>query len=427
VETHIMILKKQAYLLKNKIQHYAWGAKNEYAYIPRLLGITPERDKPYAELWMGVHPNAPSEVEINGTTYLLDQVIKQHPIEMLGKSVAKKFSRSFPFLLKVLSAEEALSIQVHPNKEQAKILHKKDPKHYPDDNHKPEIAIALDSHLAIVGFKPYPELTETFNKYPEIILFSGEDNYFHFKKAKSKAEQKKWLKNIYASLMKKSITHPEALQKVIAQLADKLDHSHYPLSKEEEYFLQLKKKYPCDVGLFSIFLFNLVELRAGKAIFLDAGVPHAYLKGNIIECMANSDNVIRAGLTAKFKDMETLVDILTYRMEAIPVLGKNSNQKEIIYPTSIPEFQITRWKLDSGQELSIKTNDKPAILLIIEGEILFRCDNEYTSVNEKEKRARASLAPTIFYKGQAIFIPAFLGEYTVIAQNSALLFKATVP
>jgi mannose-6-phosphate isomerase len=418
-----MILKKQPYLLKNKIQHYAWGGKGENAYIPKLLGISPERDKPYAELWMSAHPNAPSEVEINGTTYLLDQMIKQHPIEMLGKSTAKKFSRSFPFLLKVLSAEEALSIQVHPNKKQAKILHKKNPKHYPDNNHKPEIAIALDSHLAIVGFKPYPELIESLNKYPEIILFTGEDNYFHFKKAKAKSEQKKWLKNIYASLMKKSIAHPEALQKLITQLADKLDHSHCPFSREEEYFLELKKKYPCDVGLFSIFFCNLVELRAGEAIFLDAGVPHAYLKGNIIECMANSDNVVRAGLTPKFKDVQTLVDILTYDMKTVEILGKNNKSNTMIYKTPATEFEITRITLTRGSKVIQETGDKPAILLVIEGEILFSCD----SVNEKEKRARASLAPTIFYKGQAVFIPAFLKQYQIIVQSDALIFKAEVP
>ena len=147
--------------MKNKIQHYALGGKGESAYIPRLIGIIPERDKPYAELWMGVHPNAPSYVEIDHSFILLDQLIRENPEEMLGKSVSNTYSNSLPFLLKVLSAEEALSIQVHPTKEQAKILHQKDSKFYPDDNHKPEIAIALDSHLAIVGFKPYPELVDT--------------------------------------------------------------------------------------------------------------------------------------------------------------------------------------------------------------------------------------------------------------------------
>jgi mannose-6-phosphate isomerase len=407
-----MSLKKQPYLLKNKIQHYAWGSENENAYIPRLLGIAPEMNKPYAELWMGVHPNAPSEAAADDHFILLDQLIKDYPIQTLGKPVARHFSNTLPFLFKVLSVRDALSIQVHPNKKQAKILHQKDPENYPDANHKPEIAIALDSLLTLVGFKPYPDLIDTFNKYPEIKQFIGEDHYLPFNKAKTNSEQKKQLKNSYSVLMKKSIVYPEILGIYVTQLENRLSQVNYPLNLTEKYFLKLKKEYPCDAGLFSLFLFNLIEIRAGEAIFLNAGIPHSYLKGNIVECMANSDNVVRAGLTPKFKDVETLTDILTYEMRSVTILGKNKHQTEIIYQTGVPEFQITRWRLTNGQELNKNTSDKPAIMLIIEGDIIFNWD-------DKNKNT--------YHKGQAIFIPAFLKQYQIMAQSDALIFKAAVP
>ena len=153
--------------LLNKIQHYAWGARNEQAFIAKLLQLEVEKDKPYAELWMGTHPNAPSAVEINDQEKIpLDRFIKQFPKEVLGQKVIERFGVQLPFLFKVLSAGEALSIQAHPNKEQAAMLHQRDPEHYPDDNHKPEIAIALDQLTALVGFRPLTAVSYTHLTLP---------------------------------------------------------------------------------------------------------------------------------------------------------------------------------------------------------------------------------------------------------------------
>ena len=135
-------IQPQPYKLFNKVQNYDWGTKNEDAFIPKFLGVKPEKDLPYGELWIGAHPKAPSEIEIEGIKYSLNWVIDNFPEEVLGKDVANIFGGKLPFLLKVLSAAQALSIQLHPNKKQAEILHAKDPINYPDDNHKPEIAIA---------------------------------------------------------------------------------------------------------------------------------------------------------------------------------------------------------------------------------------------------------------------------------------------
>ena len=162
------------YKLKNKIQNYEWGTKNNKAFIPGFLGIPAEPDVPYAELWIGAHPKAPSEIEIDGILYPLNKVIEQFPVERLGQYASEKFGNKFPYLLKVLSAARALSIQTHPNKKQAVKLHAADPVNYPDDNHKPEIAIALDSLTAIAGFRPVIDIIANLKKYPQLQKFASE-------------------------------------------------------------------------------------------------------------------------------------------------------------------------------------------------------------------------------------------------------------
>ncbi len=155
---------RRPFKLLNKIQHYDWGTTNDNAFIPHLLGFSAVRDLPYAELWIGAHPSAPSDIVLQGRQSPLNKVIHDFPLEILGEYVARRFDNRFPFLLKVLSAARALSIQTHPDKEQAGKLHAADPAHYPDDNHKPEIAIALDSLTAIAGFRPPKDIAGTLRR-----------------------------------------------------------------------------------------------------------------------------------------------------------------------------------------------------------------------------------------------------------------------
>ena len=166
-------IEARPYLLKNSIQHYAWGTRGNQAFIPNLLGFKPEPGIPYAELWIGAHPKAPSNIVVGEMVVPLDQWINAYPAQILGSKVANKFSNQLPFLFKVLYASESLSIQVHPNKAQANALHMRDPIHYPDANHKPELAIALDSLTALMGIKPFADIQETLRRYPEIADFIG--------------------------------------------------------------------------------------------------------------------------------------------------------------------------------------------------------------------------------------------------------------
>lgn len=403
--------KARPYLLKGKIQNYAWGTKNDDAFIPKFLEEGIEKDKPYAELWMGAHPKAPSEILIDDTYYNLDELINKFPKEILGQQVYNAFEK-LPFLFKVLSAGEALSIQAHPNKEQAKKLNAKDPEHYPDDNHKPEIAIALSDLTALAGFKTFDQLIDTLEGYPEITGFIGREILEEMKSGLNLSEekQKPFVKMMYSSLMKRSLSHKDELLRAIENLDARLSQES-DLTPTEKMFFELRKIYPgADSGLFSLFLLKMVRLKQGQGIFLKAGLPHAYLKGNIVECMANSDNVVRAGLTPKFQDVDTLVDILTYETSPIKLQDGELKDGELIYNTPVPEFKISRIDLEQGVTIQQSINSIQ-IFLVTDGKIII----SWKDGSEE------------FSKGQSVLIPGNLNSFKIETKKSATIFKVLVP
>jgi mannose-6-phosphate isomerase len=400
------------YLLTNQFRPYAWGTREEDAFIPRLLGIAAEADTPYAELWMGAHPNAPSQAVIDGTPVSLRQLIAHHPREILGEAVAERFSGELPFLFKVLSTAEALSIQAHPTKEQARLLHARDPEHYPDDNHKPELAVALDSLTALVGFKPFPHVLRALERYPELADFVGAEVVDGARDAREAPpqEQQSRLRALYATLVARSVAHADELVASTGRLAERL--STGDAREEERLFLEMRGKYSgADVGLFTIFLLNLMHLETGQGIFIKADIPHAYLKGNIVECMANSDNVVRAGLTPKFKDVETLVDILTYEMGPPPIIAGDAGAAEIVYRTPATEFQVSRLRMQPGQERAESTGGGPQIMLVTAGDVLIGWEG----------------GEAAFGRGQSVLLPAFLGGFELKVPAPSELFRVQVP
>jgi mannose-6-phosphate isomerase len=405
------------YRLENHIQPYVWGSRGKGAFIPRFLGLVGEPDRPYAELWIGAHPKAPSDVLL-GARVSLQDLIASYPMEILGEAVAERFSGRLPFLFKVLSAAEALSIQAHPNKEQAGALHAQDPEHYPDANHKPEVAVVLDSLTALVGFKSWSGMREALERYPEVASFVGGEVCDELQQARnpSHAEQGALVRRVFSTLIQRSITAERELLASINHLAERLVNSRDTLIKEEQLFLDLRRIYTgADVGLFAIFLLNLIHLEKGQGIFTHAGIPHAYLQGNIVECMANSDNVVRVGLTPKFKDAETLIEILDYEPKPISILGGNPDREEVIYQAPVSEFQVSRWRLGPGRARREATQNKPEVLLVTQGEVLISWG------------AGSGSGEEAFQRGQSVLIPALLEEFRVEAQSPAELFKVEVP
>lgn len=447
------MLQPQPYKLINIIQHYDWGTKGKNAFIPKLLNVKPENDKPYAELWMGSHPNASSKIFIVGKEIELAEIIRQYPNEMLGTKTAKQFSNTLPFLFKVLSANEALSIQVHPNKKRAIALHKKDHVNYPDANQKLEIAIALDSLTALVGFKPLKQIIKTFQDYPEIVKFIGERfinsiliknlktvktvdmrkfnivlgginpaengntyipmNRFNGLQVLSEDSQKKFVRNIFSRLLKESVSNKKGLKSSIGGLRQRLAKKRNP-TEVEKYFLELHKKYPIDVGLLILFFLNLVHLKRGEAIFTKPGAPHAYLKGNILECMSNSDNVIRAGLTSKHKDIDSLLKVLRYDLSYPKILRGKKTKNSFVYKTDAKEFEVQIFTSNKN-ELKFDNQVGPRILLVLEGAIKFLFMNGAKTKSEK------------ILKGESVLLPSILSNFKITSEKTSRFVLVSVP
>jgi mannose-6-phosphate isomerase len=170
-----------------------------------------------------------------------------------------------------------------------------------------------------------------------------------------------------------------------------------------------------DIGLFSLLFFNILSLKSGQGIFIDAGVPHAYIHGNIVECMANSDNVVRAGLTNKFKDVETLLDIMTYRFEKFSIINKEQSDGEVVYRTSAKEFEVTAYHGSAVCDLSLSTALSPVVVLITEGSVTIRWDGEGKSREQ------------LFERGESFLLPSMLGECRLSSPSPVRFFSVRVP
>ena len=410
-------VEARPYLLQNSIQHYAWGTRGNQAFIPNLLGFDPEPGLPYAELWIGAHPKAPSHVVIGETAVPLDQWINAYPVQILGSKSANKFSNKLPFLFKVLSAREPLSIQVHPNKAQANALYSHDPIHYPDANHKPELAIALDSLTALMGIKSFAELQEALKRYPEIANFIGKRVCTKVLNPATLDPQRQQIliQTLFSTLIRNSIDYEKELVRAIAHLAERLGKSS-SLEEIEILFLSLRaESRGPDVGLFVMFLLNLVHLKEGQGLYTDAGTPHAYIKGNIVECMANSDNVVRVGLTDKFTDPENLINVIDYSPAPLSVLGNNLDLEEKVYHTPAAEFCVSRLNLSSAAERQETTENGPKLFLVTKGTVAVR----WNSSSEDGR--------LILQQGQSVLIPACLREFRLSTEASVELFRVEVP
>jgi len=389
----------KAYILTNKIQHYEWGEHGESAFIAKLLDMRGVGENtPLAEMWMGTHPLGTSELNYGGKPALLSDLVQRYPVEILGQRVASAFVSQFPFLLKVLSANEPLSIQLHPSKEQAQVLRQKYPTHYPDSNHKPEIAIALEHLQALAGLRDARQIAALVAEYPALRDFVEFDTF-------SDLPKRRQPKLAFQALLRNSITRLGEMTQVIDQVAARI-HQKSRLSYREKLFLRMSSKYPGDVGLLALFFLKLHSLGKGQAMFIPAGVPHAYLKGNIIECMASSDNVIRAGLTKKFNDIPTLLSVVTDR----PVVLYSPDAPSYVYRAPVSEFRVSKLALETGQKIS-ERNDGVRVLLVLSGRLRLA----WADGNLEAGR------------GQAVLAPASLEQIEIECLEACEIFKADVP
>jgi mannose-6-phosphate isomerase len=395
------------FLLENSIQHYPWGTRGKNAYIPRLLGLDVESDTtPFAELWIGTHPSAPSKVILDSDKdMLLSELISKYPTEILGASVRDAFNGQLPFLLKVLSAREILSIQMHPNKKQALELHKQDPKNYPDTNHKPEIAIVLDSLMALVGLIDDRELRSVIKRYPELRTVLSYDH-----------NPGQTVEMAFKNLLQWAEQDPSSISDAIDKIRNRLLRKQkFFLLRKEKIFLEYSTEYPGDVGLLTIFLLNLYTFSKNQAMFTPPDIPHAYVRGNIVECMASSDNVVRVGLTNKYKDVKSLLKILDPRQSPKIFHSGPKFFKKQTYSVPTPEYRVTRQLLLPSQEVVDRGNGSLRIFLVIKGALQL----EWQTKNET---ARFELR-----KGQSALVPAILDELVIHSSEVTECFRVDVP
>ncbi|MBA0715552.1 hypothetical protein Golax_014442, partial [Gossypium laxum] len=316
--------------LRAWVQNYEWGRSGAEAEVARLLALNTgaeiDPNKPYAEFWMGTHESGPNvlveeegeeeeEEEKEQQDVGLKEWIEKNP-KVLGHKVLEKWGSDLPFLFKVLSVGKALSIQAHPDKELAKELHKMKPNLYKDANHKPEMALAITEFRALCGFITLQELKAVLEDVPEIVELVGTASAKQVMDIDERGgdtadKAKTALRSVFTQLMSAS---KEMTTKAISKLKSRLllQSQLRSLTEKEELVLQLEKQYPGDIGVLSAFFFNYVKLKPGEALYLAANEPHAYLSGDCVECMATSDNVVRAGLTPKHRDIQTLCSMLTY-------------------------------------------------------------------------------------------------------------------
>ncbi|KAF4630548.1 hypothetical protein G7Y89_g7592 [Cudoniella acicularis] len=384
------------------VNSYDWGKVGKDSAAAKFAAATPaddfsiQEDKPYAELWMGTHPSNPSK-DLTTKRTLLDLV--QDNQALMSKEVSERFENKLPFLFKVLSIGKALSIQAHPNKKLAEQLHKRDSKNYPDDNHKPEMTIAITPFDGLCGFRPLAEISHFLSTIPALKKLVGSEAETYqsaikgqetSQKKEDEDKNKKALQKAFGALMSSKKEEIEAASKELVEAAGK-EGSDFaagggPANNGKELadlVIRLNKQFPGDIGLFVLFFLNYVKLEVGEAMFLKADDIHAYLSGDIIECMAASDNVVRAGFTPKFKDVDTLISMLTYnyapieeqKMEPVdyPYVtlnrdGYSSGSGAILYDPPIEEFSVVKTDLKKkGAKATFEQIAGPSIFICTSG------------------------------------------------------------
>jgi mannose-6-phosphate isomerase len=398
------------YSLTGVIQHYAWGGRD---FLPELLEVPNISDRPFAEYWLGVHPGGPARVSLDhGAHTGLPDLIRSDARRYLGDKTFEGFG-AWPFLLKLLDVKGMLSIQVHPTLEEARkgfaaenaagIPLDAPHRNYKDPNHKPEVMVALSDFWLLHGFNP--SIREVLEKVPELsILLSVLDV--------------NGLEGLYRHVMEMP---PDEVDRMLGPLGERIlpEYRAGRLDKSGSDFWAARvldeaggELRGMDRGIFSIYFFNVVQLKPGQAVFQGAGVPHAYLEGLNVELMSNSDNVLRAGLTPKHIDIPELMRHTLFEpvdpvvMEGEAVVGQPSSLRR--YPCPVPDFTIDRLELPNGSTFKY-ISAGPEIWIVISGMVRW-----------------SGLRSLETVKGQAVYVVPG-EEVTLSAEGGALLFRAFVP
>jgi len=398
---------REILFLKNKIQPYAWGSKTA---IPDLLGRPNPDGLPQAELWMGAHPKAPSVVQAPEGGVPLDALVERCPDDILGPRVSAAFERKLPFLFKVLAAAAPLSIQAHPDAGMARAGFAREnqlglpldapERNYRDPNHKTECICALTPFWALCGFRPPAQILDHLRTLCPQGL-KAEIGAF------AESCDAEGLKRLFAALL---ALDPLRRRKAVAEAVSKAEEAGDAVLG---WIPSLAQRYPDDIGALAPALMNGLQLAPGQALFLTEGVLHAYLEGTAIELMANSDNVVRAGLTSKHIDIAELFKVVRFDGPEVRLVRAETRiPTETTYITPAAEFALSVIHLNDSDSYDSKAERNVEILLCIGG--------------------KANLVEMIpggrsleIAKGASVLVPAAAPAYRIT--GPARLYKATVP
>jgi mannose-6-phosphate isomerase len=390
--------------LENGIQPYAWGSTTMLA---EFLGRPNPSQKPQAELWIGAHPVLPSQVATPEGHGTLGAWIGTQPEAILGRVVLARFGAELPFLLKVLAIGAPLSIQCHPSLEQARAgcagedaagLPRNAPeRNYRDTNHKPELIAALTPVTALKGFRPVAEIDAGLGLLDHVALVPVREAL--------RVNGEEGLRGFFSRLM---ALEPETGAAVAGRAAEIAKTRSSDLTWQ--WVGRLTARYPRDIGVLGPLYLNLLVLEPGEALYLPAGELHAYLDGLGVEIMANSDNVLRGGLTPKHVDVPELLRVLTFRAEPPAILEPRSSPDGVrVYTTPATEFELGLCDVGSATAHTVAADHGLEILLVLAGAV--RLVHEHGAL--------------ILERGEAAFVPAAASAYRV--EGEGRLARARVP
>lgn len=367
-------------LLHNAVRPYAWGSRTT---IPELLGRPVPAPHPEAELWMGAHPGDPSYVTgHDGIERSLLEVVATDPAGQLGRSCAQRWQGQLPFLLKILAIEEPLSMQAHPSSRQAAAGHAREDaagiardaahRNYPDPTAKPELVCALSEFHALAGFRDPHQTVELL----KAIDTPGLTKYTELLAAQPDPDGLRTLFTTWITMPQPTLDAllPEVLDACVRHIKERGE-----FDAECRTVLGLGETHPHDAGVLAALLLNRLTLQAGEAIFMPAGNLHLYLYGTAVEILANSDNILRCGLTSKHVDVPELLRVVDFSYGDMPVLQGSpsvTDSRVAVYGTDTPEFELSRLEWEPADDTEVRLDGAgPEILLCTAGELLLRSED----------------------------------------------------
>lgn len=356
--------------LTGHVQHFAWGSLDE---IPAILRR--EQDgQPWAEYWLGTHPGGPSHLE-DGTS--LEDFLLHHP-ETIGEATHAAFGARLPFLLKLLSAGSPLSLQAHPSRQQAEVgyaresllgLDPADPTRvFKDDWPKPEAIVALTPFEGLLGFR---DPVETAGLFEGLGVADELQSVIGPLRDRSDILG---LQEVFLDVLSLETERRHLVDEVLAAAVNNLQ-APGALGQFARTAVELDEHFPGDPGILAALLLNRISLEPGQAVALEAGVMHAYLRGTGVEIMANSDNVIRGGLTKKYIDVDGLLHVVDFTPLVPHILNAEGADGVYVYPTPFPEFELWLVSPVSDHALHLPRSDSARIALVTEGEFQLHGDD----------------------------------------------------